>query len=135
MSTVEITNIEYDKENLSFILSGDKEFGLDKSIANGIRRVLLNDIPTVGFDTDKNNDLIMVTNNTSLHNEMMLHRISLIPLFINPDNFMKNYLFDCNVKFNSDNPFQFVTTNDINIYPLKMSGENNGQINEQAPQR
>ena len=44
--------------------------GLDKSIANGIRRVLLNDIPTVGFDTRfKNNDLIMVTNNTSLHNE------------------------------------------------------------------
>jgi DNA-directed RNA polymerase subunit L len=119
MSTVEITNIEYDKENLSFILSGDKDFGLDKSIANGIRRVLLNDIPTIGFDTDKNNDLIMVTNNTSLHNEMMLHRISLIPLFINPDNFMKNYLFDCNVKFNSENPFQFVTANDINIYPLK----------------
>ena len=25
MSTVEITNIEYDKENLSFILSGDVE--------------------------------------------------------------------------------------------------------------
>jgi len=120
MSTIEISNIEYDKDNLSFNLSGDKEYGLDKSIANGIRRVLLNDIPTVAFETDdKYNDLIMVTNNTSLHNEMMLHRISLLPLFVNPDNFMKNYLFDCNVKFNSDNPFQFVTTNDINIYPLK----------------
>jgi DNA-directed RNA polymerase subunit L len=121
MSTVEITNIEYDKDNLSFIISGDNEYGLDKSIVNGIRRVLLNDIPTVAFETDdnKNNDLTMVTNNTSLHNEMMLHRISLIPLFINPNKFMKTYLFDCNIKFNSDNPFQFVTTNDINIYPLK----------------
>lgn len=121
MSTISITDIDFNKDNLSFTISGDNDYGFDKSFINAIRRTLLNDIPTVAFETDENkkNDLIMESNHTSLHNEMLLHRISLIPLYINPDKFLKSYLFDCNVKFSSDNPFQFVTTNDIQIYPLK----------------
>lgn len=121
MSTISITDIDFNKENLSFTVSGDNDYGLDKSIINAIRRTLLNDIPTIAFETDENkkNDLIIESNHTSLHNEMILHRISLIPIYINPDKFLKSFLFDCNIKFTSDNPFQFITTNDIQIYPLK----------------
>ena len=117
-----ISDQELVKGELRFILSGDNEYGLDKSLVNAIRRVLLTDIPTVGFqihETGENNDIHMVTNNSSLHNEMLLHRIALIPLYFNPENYMKNHLLECKVKHDSENPFQFVTMNDVTIYPLK----------------
>tara|TARA_A100001037_G_scaffold306529_1_gene352374 strand:+ start:3691 stop:5007 length:1317 start_codon:yes stop_codon:yes gene_type:complete len=117
-----ISSVEFNDGELQFILSGDDEYGFDKSLANAIRRTLLTDIPTVGFkinENGENNDINMILNNTSLHNEMLLHRISMIPLYINPENFMKNYLFECKIKHDTEHPYQFVTMNDINIYPLK----------------
>ena len=117
-----ITDVQNDKGSLQFVLSGSHEYGLDKSIANAIRRTLLNDIPTVAFEIDEEyevKDVTMVTNDTALHNEMMMHRIGLIPLYLNPDTFMKHYFFECEVKHDGSQPFQFVTSNDMNIYPLK----------------
>ena len=84
MSEIEISNIDADKNTFHFTISGNNDYGLDKSIVNAIRRTLLNDIPTVAFETDdnvKNKDILMITNNTSLHNEMLLHRISLLPFY------------------------------------------------------
>ena len=92
-----ISNAQTVNGELQFILSGSDDYGFDKSLANAIRRTLLTDIPTVGFkinENGENNDINMIINNSSLHNEMLLHRISLIPLYINPVNFMKNYLFE-----------------------------------------
>ena len=84
------------------LLAGDDDYGFDKSLANAIRRVLLTDIPTVGFNLyqdGEGNDLTMTVNNSSLHNEMLLHsRIALMPLYINPINYMKNHLFMCKGK-------------------------------------
>ena len=116
-----VSNVQNDKGSLQFVLSGSHEYGLDKSVANAIRRTLLNDIPTVAFEVDEglSQDITMVTNDTALHNEMMMHRIGLIPLYLNPDTFMKNYFFECHVKHEGKQPFQFVTSNDMNIYPLK----------------
>ena len=117
-----ISNVESINGELRFVLSGDNDYGFDKSLVNAIRRVLLTDIPTIGFkltETGENNDLIMVTNNSSLHNEMLLHRIALIPLYLNPENYMKNHLFECKIKHNTIEPFKFITMNDVNIYPLK----------------
>ncbi len=117
-----ISDIENTNGELRFNLSGDDDYGFDKSLVNALRRVLLTDIPTVGFnltETGENNDLIMVTNNSSLHNEMLLHRIALIPLYLNPENYMKHHLFECRVKHDSGEPFKFITMNDISIYPLK----------------
>ena len=64
-----ISNIQTKDGELHFILSGSDEYGLDKSLVNALRRVLLTEIPTVAFRVDDNNiknknDLIMVTNNT-----------------------------------------------------------------------
>ena len=117
-----ITDVENVDGELRFVLSGDDDYGFDKSLANAIRRVLLTDIPAVGFNLypdGENNDLTMTINNSSLHNEMLLHRIALMPLYINPINYMKNHLFMCKVKHEGVEPFKFVSMNDVEIYPLK----------------
>ena len=122
MSQIAISNIDHNKDTLTFTIAGNAEYGLDKSVTNAIRRTLINDIPTVAFETDDNfqyKDINMITNHTSLHNEMILHRISLIPIFLNPEQFMKNYLFECKEKHTTNNPFQFITSNNFEIYPLK----------------
>ena len=118
----EISDISSEKDELKFILSGSDTYGLDKSIVNGIRRALLTDIPTIAFrtndDLDKK-DIEIVQNTTSLHNEMILQRLSLTPLYIDPEKYMKNYLFELKVTHDSSKAFRFVTTNDMSIYPLK----------------
>jgi DNA-directed RNA polymerase subunit L len=120
--TPKYSDIRVENSELRFVLSGDKEYGFDKSLVNAIRRVLLTDIPTVGFkltQTGVNNDLVMPTNNSSLHNEMLLHRISFMPLYLDPVNYMRNHLFECKMIHNGKDPFKFVTMNDVQIYPLK----------------
>ena len=116
-----ISDIELINGELRFILSGDDNYGFDKSLVNSIRRTILTDIPTVAFKTSEieNNDINMIINNTSIHNEMLIHRLSLIPLYLDPENYMKNHLFECNVKHNGKEPYQFISTANINIYPLK----------------
>ena len=117
-----ISNIEQVNGELQFNISGDDDYGFDKSLINALRRILLTDIPTIGFnlsESGEESDLVMVENNSSLHNEMLLHRIALIPLYLNPTKYMKNHLFECNVTHDTNEPFKFITTNDINIYPLK----------------
>jgi len=82
----------------------------------------LTDIPRVAFNlttTDENNDLTICANNSSIHNEMLSHRIALMPLYIDPENYMNHHLFECKVTHESIEPFKFITMNDVNIYPLK----------------
>jgi DNA-directed RNA polymerase subunit L len=117
-----ISDINVVNKELHFVLSGDEKYGLDKSIVNGIRRTLLNDIPSIAFKTEETipkKDITVVTNTGQLHNEMLLQRVSLLPLYINPDNYMKNYLFELKVKHDNSEMYTFVTANDFQIYPLK----------------
>jgi len=60
---------------------------IDLSIINSIRRVILSDIPNVGFFFDPNNftddkHINITINNTPLHNEFLQHRIALIPIHV-----------------------------------------------------
>ena len=49
------------------------------SVANALRRTILSDIPTVVFDTSKEN--IQITKNTCrLHNEILKQRLGCIPI-------------------------------------------------------
>jgi DNA-directed RNA polymerase subunit L/DNA-directed RNA polymerase alpha subunit len=65
------------------------------TIANTIRRQILASIPTVGFKTEppENSDVHITTNTTPLVNEMLMHRIGMIPIAIadpstfNPDDY------------------------------------------------
>ena len=63
--TPKYSDIRVEDAELRFVLSGNDEYGFDKSVVNAIRRTLLTDIPTVGFKlypNGENNDLIMATN-------------------------------------------------------------------------
>ena len=124
-SKVTLSDVNVEGGTLNFVMSGSQEYGLDKSLVNALRRVLLTEIPTVAFRVSpdgnpEKSDLIMVDNQTSLHNEMMLHRVSMVPLYLKPETFMKNYLFECKVKHDTAEPFRFVTMNDFSVYPLKV---------------
>lgn len=122
--------IEIKDNELSFEIKGDPKYGLDKTIINGIRRILLSSLPSIAFDTDsKNPDLVMVTNNSALHNEYLLHRLSLIPLHINPDEWKKDLLFKLDVK-NDTNNIKIITAEDFDIYEMKPSVKENDDINQ-----
>lgn len=118
--TISLQAISQKDDKLIFRIAGNDKFGLDKSIVNAIRRTLISSIPSIAFRIDDNTkrDIIIRSNNTSLHNEYLIHRISLIPLYINPDNYHKDYLFRLKVSHTSELPYQFITAENIDIYEL-----------------
>jgi len=114
-------NDETNNSVLSFTIS-NKE-GLDTSILNSIRRVILNEVPTVAFNTETfeptKENVNIISNNSVLHNEYLEHRIGLIPLCIDPKNYnYMDYLFVLEVKVDEEGTRE-VTTNDIEIYKKK----------------
>jgi len=116
---IKIDNKKSNNNHLSFdIYSDNNSFGLDKSIINSLRRILLSSIKTLSFKTSyDDSDIIINNNNTSLHNEFLSHRISLIPLYINPEDYYYDHLFYLNEK--CDKPFQQIFCKNFKIYPLK----------------
>ena len=119
--SVTIEPKESNTGSLEFTLNGNDEYGLDKSIVNSLRRILLSEIPCIAFrnDEEQKKDIIMEINNTSLHNEFLMHRLAMIPIYLDPKTYERDYLFYLNVKHDGNEPFKFVTTDDIKIYPLK----------------
>jgi len=124
---------------LQFEIHGNPEHGFDKTIVNAIRRILLSSIDTYAFRTDYDkSDIKIEKNNTSLHNEFILDRIGLIPLYIDPLMVKNNplkYLFELNFKHDNLNPISIVTAENFKIYELKKSIANssdyeNGLINK-----
>ena len=62
----------------------------DVSLVNSIRRIILSEVPTVGFKIEsyEDSDIKIIKNTSSLHNEFLIHRISEIPIYIeNTDTF------------------------------------------------
>jgi len=56
--------------------------GMDASIANAIRRVMLAEVPTMAIEK------VFVMNNTSvIHDEILAHRLGLIPIHVDPRQF------------------------------------------------
>lgn len=119
-------DVKQNKKTLKFDIKGNKEYGLSKSLINGIRRTLLTEIDTIAFDIK---DINIITNNGKLHNEFLKDRISLIPLYINPETYHRNLLFKLHVKV-TDKQILNVTADMFDIYPLKEKYEL--MIEEQA---
>lgn len=112
---VEILSDNKDEE-LKFTLSG-----VNFSIANALRRIILSDIPIVVFrvsPSDKNKCNI-ISNTCGLNNEIVKHRLSCIPIHIKDvENFpLKNYILDVNVQNNTDTTM-YVTTEHFKIKDL-----------------
>ena len=91
---------------------------VDLSIVNAIRRIILSDIPVVGFDGEISPSLDILINNGPLHNEFMLHRFGLIPIHMgmtDTDTFVEdNYEFEIHVH-NKTTKTHDVTSNDFKV--------------------
>ena len=88
------------------------------SVVNAIRRTILTDIPVVcfkGFPYEKN--LCKIFKNTSgLNNEIIKHRLSCIPVHMDPDEDIYKTLKIVIDKKNTEEEMMYVTTEDITIF-------------------
>lgn len=97
---------------------------VDVSILNSIRRTVKADIPNVGFFFDVNDHgedrhIRCLQNTSSLHNEFLAHRISMIPLHFSPEEIAtyhrKKYRYVLQKK-NTEGLVVPVTTEDFQIF-------------------
>lgn len=90
---------------------------LNISIANGLRRVILSDIPVVVFRTFPHEQSManFIVNTTRLNNEILKHRLSCIPIYISDLTMpLENYILEVNVE-NLTNTIMYITTEDFKI--------------------
>tara|TARA_Y100000389_G_scaffold152362_1_gene152330 strand:- start:3332 stop:4381 length:1050 start_codon:yes stop_codon:yes gene_type:complete len=112
------SNIDLDNRNLTFTISG-----LKTSMVNALRRTVLNDIINIAFGYEPENTINIKRNTTSLHDEYIAHRISLIPVTIpnwmdDPTFDIDEYNFSLKVGQNTEQMKQskgVITTNNITI--------------------
>jgi DNA-directed RNA polymerase subunit L len=108
--------IDNDNDLLKFTLSG-----VNVSIANGLRRTVISDIPMFIFRTTphEQNKCNIITNTSRLNNEIIKQRLSCIPIHIKDttDFPFKNYIMEVNVENNTDT-IMFVTTENFVIKDL-----------------
>lgn len=113
--------------NLKSISSRDISFEIkdvDIAVINSLRRILLSEIPNVGFffnpdDFSDDKDIKIIHNDSPLHNEFMQHRIALIPINVNTDELENwndsEYSFRIE-KTNNTNSLMSVYTSDFKVY-------------------
>ena len=109
----QLSKIIENDTKLHFTLSG-----IDKCFANGLRRTILTDIPMVVIRTEDSavNQCVVHENTSRLHNEIILQRISCIPIHMNDPTFAEKHILEINVKNNSDEQvIRMVTTKDIRL--------------------
>ena len=113
------------KNHIQFEIKGNEQYGLNRTIINAIRRTLLSSIETYAFRTEYGkSDIVIEKNETSLHNEFILDRIGMIPLYIDPNLVQQNplkYLFVLDVKNDNSKPITLITADDFDIYEIKKS--------------
>lgn len=71
--TVQPTRLSWERIEFDLI-------GVDASVANAIRRVLMAEVPTVAIEN------VYIFNNTSIiQDEVLAHRLGLVPILIDPE--------------------------------------------------
>ena len=107
-----ISHISDEDSYTKFTLSG-----VNVSIANAVRRIMLAEIPIIVFRTtphDKNMASITI-NTCRLNNELIKQRLSCIPIYITDIDFdYQNYVLEVDKKNGSDT-IEFITTADFKI--------------------
>jgi DNA-directed RNA polymerase alpha subunit/DNA-directed RNA polymerase subunit L len=96
---------------------------VDISILNSLRRTVLSDLPNVGFFFDANihdnPTTNIISNDTPLHNEFIMHRMSLVPICVNEEELENwedlDYTFTINIK-NDTGVLKNVTSGDIQVF-------------------
>lgn len=96
-----ISEISEEHDVFKFTLSG-----VNVSLANALRRIILSEIPTLAFITEnhKNNFCIIEENTTRLHNEILKQRLSCIPICMKElDILPDKYILELDVSNETDN--------------------------------
>lgn len=83
MQEVNITPRKIEENYCEFLLSG-----VTPAVANAIRRTLISDVPTLAID-----DVMIVENTSVLFDEILAHRLALIPLKVDENTFQA--LLEC----------------------------------------
>ena len=105
-----IASISETNDVYKFTLSG-----LNVSLVNAIRRTILSDIPTFVFDADDSEHCIVHINTGRLHNEILKHRLSCIPIHVDElDLLPGNYIMELDITNDTDNMI-IVTSEDFKI--------------------
>lgn len=110
-----LKNIEEDHELTKFTLAN-----INVSLANAIRRTILNDIPTVVLGTEiyKDNSCKIEKNTGRLHNELVKQRLSCIPVHITSEaemrTFPEQYVLFIDI-INDTDTIRMITTEDFKI--------------------
>jgi DNA-directed RNA polymerase subunit L len=116
-----LENFNADDYSFGFTLSG-----VNVSLANALRRIILSEIPLIVFKTSPNekNKCNIITNTSRLNNEIIKQRLSCIPIHIKDiSEFpLKNFIMEVNVE-NKTDTIMFVTTEHFVIKDLT-TGEN-----------
>lgn len=111
------SDYEYNKlaDRHSFVIKDT-----DLAIINSIRRVILTEIPVVGFYGEDEPTVEIIINNSPLHNEFMIHRVGLIPLHISEKITEEyndgDYVFELNVENTGSNMINITTENFTGTY-------------------
>ena len=105
-----------EKGVLKFTLSG-----INISIANGLRRTILSDIPVLAFKTFPHNEnqAEFIINTTRFNNEILKQRLGCIPINISNHSLPYNELVVEVHKKNDTNEMMYVTTEDFKIKNIK----------------
>ena len=90
--------------------------GINVSLANALRRIILSEIPTVVFHTEtyKDNKCKITKNTGRLHNEIIKQRLSCIPIHSEDPDLVEKYVLELKVKNETDSLI-IVTTEDFKI--------------------
>ena len=113
-----ISNIDDDNDTLVFTLDG-----VNVSIANAIRRIILSEIPCIVFKPfPYNEEAIKIDiNTTCFNNEIIKQRLSCIPIHIDDLEFpIDDYILEIDEINNSDT-VTYITTNDFKLKNVKLN--------------
>jgi len=111
------SDYEYNKlaDRHSFVIKDT-----DLAIINSVRRIILTEIPVVGFYGEEEPTVEIIINNSPLHNEFMIHRVGLIPLYISEkitDDYKDgDYVFELNVENTGSNMINITTDHFTGTY-------------------
>ena len=112
---IKFINYEKNNESLKFDV-----INCNSSFINALRRIIISHVKSISFDTTdyENSDLKVIENTSSYHNEFLLHRFGLIPIYGNLEMYDTSlYTFSLNIE-NTTNDKLHITTKDISdIWP------------------
>ena len=74
-----MADIQFTDKKNDYLLKFD--ISCDVSLVNAVRRTIESDVETIGFNTEpyEDSDVDIIENTSSIHNEMLMHRIGLVP--------------------------------------------------------